>query len=292
MRARIQKLIKPADHSFVCFRRIDPFFSFYWHYHPELELTWIESSSGKRVVGDNVSDYGPGDLVLLGSNLPHTWASSDSGTSRDLNAARAVVVQFDAQFAGAALCDAPEMRPVRRMFEASSRGMSFDARASRDAVRHLSILPDLEGPRRLIGLLEALATLAANAGRARTLASPAFNPVWNGDAQRRIERVCRHIQEHLAEPLRQGSLAKLAGMNASAFGRFFRQATGATVVDYINDIRIGHACRLLIDTEESILGISSKSGFNNLSHFNRQFRRLRGSTPSVFRERFSAAEAT
>jgi AraC-like DNA-binding protein len=287
MRARIQKLIKPADRSFVCFRRIEPFYSFDWHYHPELELTWIETSRGKRVVGDNVSDYGPGDLVLLGSNLPHTWATG-GGTSRDSNAARAVVVQFDAQFAGAALCDAPEMRPVRRMFEASSRGLLFDARSCRDAVRHLAMLPDLEGPRRLIGLLEALAALAASAGRARPLASPAFNPVWNGDAQRRIERVCRHIQEHLAEPLRQGSLAKLAGMNASAFGRFFRKATGATVVDYINDVRIGHACRLLIDTEESILGISSMSGFNNLSHFNRQFRRFRGSTPSGFRERFSA----
>jgi AraC-like DNA-binding protein len=290
MRARIQKLIKPADDAFLCFRRIEPFYPFDWHYHPELELTWIEASRGKRVVGDNVSDYGPGDLVLLGSNLPHTWGSS-GGTSR-VDAARAVVVQFDPTFAEALLCGAPEMRPVRAMFEASSRGLLFDARSCRNAIRHLAMLPDLKGPRRLIGLLEALVTLAANAGRARTLASPAFNPVWNGDAQRRIERVCRHIQEHLAEPLRQGSLAKLAGMNASAFGRFFRKATGATVVDYINDVRIGHACRLLTDTEESILAISSKSGFNNLSHFNRQFRRLRGSTPSGFRDRFGAPGAT
>src|SRR5260221_5915340 len=240
MRARIQKVTKPADHSFRCSRRIEPFYAFDWHYHPELELTWIEASHGKRIVGDNVSDYRPGDVVLLGSNLPHTWASSGSGTSSD--AARAVVVQLVPQFAGTPLCGAPEMRPVRLMLEASSRGLLFDARSGRDAVRHLTMLPDLEGPSRLIALLEALAALAANVGRARTLASPAFNPVWNGEAQRRIERVCRYIQEHLTEPLRQGSLAKLAGMNASAFGRFFRKATHCTVVDYINDVRVGHAC--------------------------------------------------
>src|SRR6478672_11896129 len=100
MRAHFEKVIKPTDHSFHCFRRDEPFFPFAWHYHPELELTWIEASEGERIVGDHVASYGPGELVLLGSNLPHAWASSVPDASRDPDAARAIVIQFDAAFAG------------------------------------------------------------------------------------------------------------------------------------------------------------------------------------------------
>lgn len=287
-RANFEKVTKPDDYSFQCYRRIEPSYPFEWHYHPEMELTLIEEDYGQRVVGDHQEEYGPGDLVLLGPNLPHTWASGTTSTSGDgvARMARAVVVQFDAAFAGPNLLQAPEMRSAREMFSASARGLRFEADKNRQAVKRLSELPDAQGPNRLLGLLEILAMLAGTWHEAELLAGPAFTANRNLAAQQRVDRICQFIQEHLSDSISQAELARQLGMNTSAFSRFFKHATGRTVVEYINEVRISQACRLLLETDDSVLEVCLRSGFGNLSNFNRRFRRLKGLTPSGFRNQF------
>jgi len=284
MRSTFEKVLPSLDRSFRCYRRVDPEFGYEGHHHPQYELTLIEDSSGRRFVGDHIDYYGPGDLVLIGPNVPHTWASDEVRDARPSH--RAVVIQFDRDFLGPTLFDTPEMRHVAQLLDAAAVGLQFPAETFAEVRQLMSAMPDASPADQLMTLLSVLHTLGSRAAEADRLASASFKPTLNSDAQQRVETVCRHIQDHYTEELRQGDLAELAGMNASAFSRFFRRVTGRTLTDYINAVRVGSACRMLIETDRPIVDVCFRCGFNNVSNFNRRFRALRDCTPREFRGRF------
>ena len=282
MQARLEKVSAPgATASFLCRRRRDARFGFAWHFHPEIELTLIVRSRGKRFVGDSIADYEEGDLVLLGPNLPHTW---DSGPARR-GPHEAVFCQFSPSFLGAEFLAAPEMLPVRRLLDRSARGLRFTGRTQRGVARRMDGMERLEGPERLLALLEVLAALARSRD-ARPLSSRAFSPSpRRGDAER-IDRVCRFLTESFAGRVPLAEAARVAHLSIPAFSRFFRLRTGKTLVGYLHELRVGHACRALIETDRAVSDIAFDSGFNNLSNFNRRFLEMKGMSPREFRAQF------
>jgi AraC-like DNA-binding protein len=280
MKARLEK-VSPGAASFICRRRTDPRFGFYWHVHPEVELTYIVRSRGRRFVGDSIEPYDDGDLVLLGSHLPHTWDSDPRRGGRH----EALFCQFSEGFLGEDFLRAPELAAVRRLMDRSGLGLHFTGKTQRAAARRMEGMDRLQGVPRLAALLEVL-DLLARSRDVRPLSSREFAPsLRSGDAGR-IDRVCRILNERCTQRITLAEAAAAAHLSVPAFSRFFRRKTGRTLVAYLNELRTGLACRELIETDRSVSDIAFDSGFSNLSNFNRRFRRLKGMSPREFRRQF------
>jgi len=292
MKPSYEKLINSTGESFRCFDRSVLKSPAKWHRHPEIELTYIPTGSGSRIVGDSICSYTDHDLVLIGSQLPHTW-SSDEYRDQKYDRHHAYVLQFRPTFLGDDFFECGEMREIAEMFHRARRGLSFPVDVAMLVGRRLSRLIETEGAIRLIGLLEIL-NLLSQVSEATELASELYRVSSTTDANResetRIQIICDYIVDHLSDPdLTHRDLTELVDMNPSAFSRFFKQSTGRTLSAYIGELRIGLACRLLVDTDASILSVCYQSGFANLSNFNRRFRQLRSMTPRDYRTRFRVA---
>jgi AraC-like DNA-binding protein len=279
-----EKLIPPEGTSIRCFNRREINQPATWHYHPEYELTYVPSGTGTRFVGDHIESYAAHDLVLLGSNLPHHW-SSDEYRGEIWDRHEAVVVQFPPDMLGEQLRQSPELAMVDDLLIRSQQGLHF---APEIAVRVGHIMTQMIGESpfdRLIMLLKCLRDLSS--ARCRVLASETYSPQFQRRAQSRLHTVCRFIDEHLTDPaLSQSLIAERAGMTPSAFCRFFRNATQKTVTQYVNELRVGMASRMLIESDRSILDICLAVGFENSSNFNRRFRQFRGMSPRDYRTRY------
>jgi AraC-like DNA-binding protein len=252
-------------------------------------LTWIIRSEGTRFVGDSIRSYGPGDLVLLGPDLPHCW--HDEPASRGSGAPEVVVVQFRADCFGGDFLALDAARAVGALFRRASRGVRFSAPTAREVGPELLGMTRQRGLRRMAGLLDILAILSA-AGGVSLLASQDYqlNNDINPANRRRIELVHRFVRERMREEISQADIARRLGLSPPAFSRFFRSATGKTFVGFVNALRVNEACRLLSGTIQPVTEIALACGYQNLSNFNRQFLALRGMNPSEYRRQLRRRE--
>jgi AraC-like DNA-binding protein len=284
-RASYEKVQCPPGRSIV-FRAFDlPLFDSPWHFHPEIELTLILEGTGQRFVGDHIDDFGPGDLVLLGSGLPHYWHSdpvSKNGDSR----AHSLVFQFLPEALGGVL-EMPEMNLVQGLLRHAQRGLSFTGQVRDEVAEIMCGLETRAGAGQLLGLLAALNALSGSE-RVMPLASGGFSPRVDRLAEERINRAQRFILRHLGEPLRLEDVARHVNMSPSAFSRYFKKVMGKTFSRMVSELRIGLACRALLESDRPIAEIAFESGFNNLSNFNRRFMELRGMNPRRFRDTHQA----
>jgi AraC-like DNA-binding protein len=278
MRAILEKISYGRDHSFQYHkflpqRRFDcPF-----HYHPEIELTLIVTSAGHRYVGDHIGRFGAGDLVLMGPNLPHSYVN-DERTGR----AGSIVLQFLPECLGSGFFQLSEMRHVRTLLERSRVGLAFHGATRERVARAMMHFRMLEGPARLVAFLEILQQLAGSRDY-RRLASPTYAPslaLYQGE---RINRVCELISRRFREDITQSEASRVAKMSGPSFSRFFRRATNRTFRSFLNEVRVGHASRLLLESDRTVAEICYDSGFGNLSNFNRQFLKLRKASPRDYR---------
>lgn len=276
--------------SLLAYDRNDPEFPFYWHYHPEYELTLIVDSCGQRLVGNGIADYGPGDLVLLGPNLPHSWRSGPVKPNYG-ETHRAVVVQFREDCLGRHFFDLPEMSGVAQLLRQSSNGLAFGhTRIGRMVAESIVKLPSLPSAKRLVQLLSILVDLAC-VRDGRVLSTSKVRPICRVADQQRIDAICTHLNEHFKEEIQFAKLSKRLQMDQASLCRFFRRATGRTMTEYLNELRVGAAAQLLIDTDASALEIAFRVGFGNYSNFNRQFKRIKGFAPRSLRRQFSPEQS-
>ena len=262
--------------SYVAYQYITDFFPFLWHYHPEYELTLILEGSGERMVGDSHEYFFPGDLVLLGAGLPHTWVSKGSSS--------AVVVQFSEAFI-APLLRYPECDRIRQLLARSAQGLVFPPKGADDLREAVERLPGLKAVNRITGLLEVVDALSDPGAGGRPLASPYFQPAIGKRTEGRIAKVFQYIHRHSSETISLAEMAALINLSESAFCKFFKRTTGRTFSDYLTDIRIGHACHLLSESDDTISAIAWRSGFDSLTYFNRVFLRKKGVRPRDYRRR-------
>lgn len=281
--ATFEHVAIPPDRSFLW--RLDdyPWRRCVWNYHPEVEIHLIRHSSGLAYVGDHIGEFGPGQLVVVGANLPHNWVTPGIG-SRRLKG-RDVVVQLDpARLLGAA-ASLPEVAGTADLMRRAALGLEFTGAAARDGARLLERMGEATPLGALALLIELLALLAGTA-ECRTLASQRFardfRPGTPADLQR-LTRALGYIEDRFAGALTLPQVARHVGLSDSAFSRFFHAQTGNGFSAHVASLRVWAARRLLADGETPITDICFEAGFNNISNFNRTFLRHAGMTPSRYR---------
>ncbi len=282
--ARFQHLgFDTGTEAMLCYWVHAPKFGFHWHYHPELEITFVQKGRGIRMVGDNVSYFEEGDFVFLGSNLPHTWISDDDFNEQK-DQMEVIVLQFPPQLFSNTWLSFAEMAQFRRLFQLSRRGISFTGEERSIAAEQLIRIADMEGFERYNAIL-ALLNHLGGARQVELLSSQSYVPPLNDATELRLLKVCQYIHDHYTEVIRLEEIARLANMNPSAFCRFFRRSTGQSFMEYVTDLRIGKAVNLLIGQRQmSISEIAYRSGFSSQTLFNRSFLKKKQMTPSQFRK--------
>lgn len=259
-------------------------FTYPLHRHKEFELNFIEKGKGvRRIVGDSVEEIGDYELVLIGgADLEHVWEQGKC-RSKDI---REITIQFSGDIFGTELLSKNQFASIRRMLRRAEHGLAFPLSS---IMKVYSTLDDIANENeRFVQFLKFLYVLyeLSISDDARVLASSSFAHTARSNESRRVEKVKQYINDHYAEPLKLADLAGLVGMSPVSFSRFFRQRTGRTLSDYIVDIRLGFAARMLVDSSRNISEICYECGFNNLSNFNRTFKAKRNYTPRDFRAMF------
>ncbi|MDE1992403.1 MAG: AraC family transcriptional regulator [Rhizobiaceae bacterium] len=264
-------------------RRLDDAIPFQWHHHPEFELTLTLNSIGQRFIGDHSGEYGECDLVLVGPNLPHTWASRAKIDSDKPHIA--LVLWFDREWLLRMIAGAVEFRALEAMLLRADGGLQFSpttAMALRPEFEAIFEKPPAE---RLLSLLGILARIADDRQAVALSTAPGRQPELK-ESRERIDRVLTHMHLHYARALSLDELADIAALSVSGLHRMFRRHTGTSVSDYLMRMRIGDACARLSSTSQPIHHVSDAVGYSSLANFNRQFKALKNMTPREYRKLF------
>jgi AraC-like DNA-binding protein len=281
MRAAYETVEPNAGSSLRCWRAVGESFNARWHFHPEIEVMFVERSCGLRFVGDNVEPFHEGDLVMVGPNLPHVWLNSKMPGPTPRDHSIAICVQFRENFLGESLWRAPEFSRVALLLQRASSGIHFRGLELKSAARHLQRIAATSGAVQLAELI-LLLDLLAGVPSVRLLASGGYVPNLNRHDAVRIAAVCRYIHENLANEIHQPAAAKIAGLRPATFSRFFRERVGRTFCGYVTQLRIARAIHLMVEDGMMVSEAAFTSGFNNLSNFNQHFRTQKGMSPSDY----------
>lgn len=259
-------------------------FTYPLHQHKEFELNFIENGRGvRRVVGDSVEEIGDYELVLVGGEaLEHVWEQGNC-ESKDI---REITIQFSGDIFSGELLAKNQFASIRRMLKRAGHGLAFPVSAIMKVYSTIDTIAKEQS--RFVQFLKFLYILyeLSVAEEARVLASSSFAHTGKTTESRRVQKVKQYIDDNYSKSLRLSDIADLVGMTPVAFSRFFRQRTDRTLSEYIVDIRLGYAARMLVDSTKNISEICYECGFNNLSNFNRTFKAKRGLTPRDFRAMF------
>ncbi len=280
MKALFEKITISEQNSLLVRRFQMPHFEVPWHYHPEYELTYVAQGDGQRFVGDHVESFRAGDLVLIGPDMPHFWRSDDhycQAPSPPLPA-EWVVVQFPIAFSQDVLAHLPEAGSITALLDRSRYGLRFSPALSAQLAQEMERLPGQTGLQQVLSVLHILDRLATDRD-ACLLASDGCQLAPSTAETERMKRVMEFILSHFRQEIRVEQIAAVAGLAPAAFCRYFKKRTRKSFVEYLNELRIGHARKLLTQVDLNVGQIGLACGFNNVSHFHRQFKRHTGMTP-------------
>jgi len=287
MKTSILREITPLTQSdcFTIFSRVKSAFDFPLHFHQEFELNFILNAPGaKRMIGDHIGEITDLELVLVGPNLQHGWFTHKC-TCAEI---REVTIQFHRNLFDEKFLQRNQMSFIRTMFERSGRGILFSEETARMIMPRIIGLPQKHGFDSVLELMSILHDLSISRNM-RTLSDVSFSSMESYSYNsRRIDEVMIYLNNNFDKNVTLAEAAKIASMTEVAFSRFFKTRTGKTFIETVNEIRLGHASRLLIETTQSVTEVAYKCGFNNMSNFNRVFRRKKGCTPKEFRGAYTS----
>ncbi|ODT48039.1 AraC family transcriptional regulator [Devosia sp. 63-57] len=265
-------------------RRLDDAIPFQWHHHPEFELTLTLNSVGQRFVGDSVGNYAHGDLVLVGPNLPHSWASQAKIAQDGPHVA--LVFWFRREWIEAAIAGSVELQPVKALIDRAAGGLAFRPETGLGLRQDFEAIFGLPPVEKLLGLFSILARLA-EATDAKPLSRTV--PPQDSGNRSRLDRTLIFLHQHYVEDIGLEALAEVAALSVSGLHRMFVRHTGGSVIDYVTGLRIGDASARLSSGTAPIGFIAEAVGYRSLANFNRQFKALRGMTPRQYRAKFRNA---
>lgn len=250
----------------------------HWHFHPEYEIVYVSNGKGKRHIGDHISHFESGDLIFLGPNLPHFGFTEEVFEEH-----MEIVIQMKEDFLGQDFLNKPEMGAIKHLFERSRQGLSFGDPLKHRIGQRLKEMLEQNSFDRLLTLLSILQEMAQSETYEMLNAS-GFALEVNAQDQDRIEAIYKYVQQNFQDEVQLEEAARLVSMTVPAFCRYFKKLTRKTFSQFVNEFRIAHACRLLGDDSLTIAAVSFESGFNNLSHFNRQFKSITELSPRAYRK--------
>lgn len=285
----ISKAAIPEFHALLVDELHEPYFDPYWHFHPEYQIFVVLEGTGTRFVGDQVERFGPGDLVITGPNLPHVWRSDELYFEKDSNLmTRGIVVYFREVILNDKLLDTEEGLKIRQLLKRSEQGLAFSGHTQQRVTQALQDLKTATGFDRILGLLQILHTFSLS-DEYRVLSRLSLaNPVKPTDKER-MSRVYTFLMENFTEQINLDEVAEVANMAPTAFCRYFKKRTNKTLWEFITELRIGYACKLLMEEDLSISQVAHESGYPTLSNFNQQFKSLSNLTPSEYQQKYAAA---
>ncbi len=251
---------------------------FYWHFHPEYEIVYVEAANGVRHVGDHISRYEDSDLVFIGPNIPHL--NFDYGVRTECEQ---VVIQMKEDFLGKDFFTIPELSGIRELFERGRNGLSFFGYTKQVVGEKLKQLSQLDHFSQLMGLLNIL-QLLAQTKEVTALGSRPLSNQFVGKEQARMNLIHRYIEEHYQQPIDIKEVAGLIHLTTAAFCRYFKKITRITFTEFLNQYRINQAKKMLLH-DKNVTEACYESGFENLSHFNKTFKKIAGENPSQFRKK-------
>ena len=254
-----------------------------WHFHPEIDILLVLKNSGNLIMGDYMGSFEPGTLVMIGPDLPHSFMPFEEDEN-DVNKPAMICLQFSEESIGNDFLDKPELNAVKTLFSNCKHGLEFTGKTSKDAAKILHRMADENELLRLASMLQ-LFDLLSQSQEYRSLASPSYAPSLNNKSAEKIDQIIQYIRENLDQVISLDDAASVVHMGAKSFSRFFKKNTGKTFVQYINEMRIGEACKLLLNTDLSITEVAFEVGYNTLSNFNRRFMENKGLTPRDYRKK-------
>jgi AraC-like DNA-binding protein len=282
----LEKITLTDKQSFALKEEILPYIKIGWHYHPEYELVLFTESTGKRFIGDHTDHLAPSDMLLLGPYLPHYMRNDEDyyqGNPR--LRIRAIVIHFAEDVCGKGFFDIPEMANIKKILQKSSLGLQITGETQVRLAPQMEKLLTTSDYDRLRILIDILQEIALSADL-KSLSSMAYTKFSPHEDTTRIDTVFAYILQNYTKDISLNEVADSINMSVSAFCKFYKKRTGKTFTQTLNEIRVGHACKLFIEKGLSVAEVCYQSGFNNLSYFHRNFKKLTQFAPLEYRRRF------
>lgn len=281
MKANFIKLENPIGQAFHIRKDMRTHFNDKWHFHDMLELVVILKGHGKRFVGDSIETFSKGDVILVGEKLSHVWRSNPpKNVDSPKMKCAAIIIQFPSAFLGNEFLELPESVKLNELFKNAERGISFHNETGKKMTDKIEKLLEYNGMERLLLFLDIL-NFASQSNEYKLLATPLFKEtIFNSDLK--INKVFEYIMDNFSNPITLDEVAEIVSMNKSAFCRYFKNRTKKTFSSFLNEIRIGYACKLIREDKYGITEAAYLSGYNSPSHFNKQFRLIKKISPSKF----------
>lgn len=271
--------------SFSALEEKPPLFSTPWHYHPEYELILILNSDGKRFMGDSISDFGKVELNLIGPNLPHFWTSRYSDEKNIRRNSNAYVIHFSENFLGNDFFNTPECNEIHDFLSQSKKGLNFPVEKNDPILDDIPIIVNSQGFHRVLKLLNVIEKLSKY--DFRELSSSGFVKKFSVHQSERIIKVYDYILSNFANKnISLEEVSGVANLSIHSFCRYIKKSTGKTFNHLLREIRIGHACKLIIEDKWSITQVAYESGFNNISNFNRHFKSVMNMQPLEYKRQY------
>ena len=278
MKVKLEAVKPDEDSSFKIILTPNLNDLFYWHFHPEYEIVYVEAEKGIRHIGDHISKYEGSDLALIGPNIPHL--NFDYGVRATVDT---VVVQMKEHFLGQAFFALPEIASINDLFERAKSGLAFSGESKKMAGEKLKTLSSLSHFDQLITLLQVFQLLAASKETIALNTRPIANVAVLKE-QKRLHQIYHFIETNYQQHIDVNEVAKTAHLTTAAFCRYFKKSTHLTFTDFLNQYRINQAKKLLMQ-DKNVSDACYESGFENLSHFNKTFKKFTGENPSVYRKK-------
>ncbi|MCO6147956.1 AraC family transcriptional regulator [Flavobacterium sp. NRK1] len=253
-----------------------------WHYHPEIELVFVNGGTGKRQIGSHISYYTDGDLILIGSNLPHCGFTDDHTGNKN-----ETVIQMKPGFLGETFMSLPEIKNILQLFERAKAGIAFGEETKKVIGEKIESMEGQPPLQRLLAIINILNELEHSKDY-KILNAEGFALETQLQDNDRINMVFNYVKDNFREPIELEDMANMASMTVPSFCRYFKKVTNKTFTRFVNEYRIVHACKLLTEKQISIADVCYESGFNNFSHFNKSFKEFTGKSASHYRNELKA----
>jgi AraC-like DNA-binding protein len=284
MKPLLEKSIENLNQSYLVKTLKEPFFDPNWHFHPHYQLFTVIKGTGTRFIGDDIRHFNIGDTVFLAPNMPHLWRSDREYFEKDSQLmTEGIVVYFKEDFLGSEFFEKSEMYDIKTLLKKSERGLDLTGQLKEELVNDLKNLPVVNGFQGIIKILSILDKLSKSTDY-QYIASTSYSNTHKISETERMRLVHEYVLKHFKENINLSTVASLSNMTDAAFCRYFKSRTNKTFSDFVKEIRIGNACKMLQDENKSISQTCYESGYNTVSNFNNQFKSLKGVSPKQYQK--------
>ena len=284
MKIEKTKITSYLNSSISVISREESFFQSPFHSHPELELVYIKESYGKRIIGNSVAPFESGDMVFLGSDIPHVWLNDEIYYQESNNLkAKAIVVYFNKDIFGPSFYELKEAQKINALFNRGIRGLSISGKTNKQIAKKLEKLVHKKNFEIIIGLLEILSILSESTDLT-FVNNEAYSPINESTKNDRLSDVFLYVQENYKEDISLIEIAKIANLTPTSFCRMFKLKAKKSFVEHLNDIRVANACKFIMESDMGMSEIAYECGFKTASNFNRIFKKSTGTTPKEYKK--------